>query len=808
MCALTESRGVSATIGLCFVNLSTGECVLSEICDSQQYVRTLHKLHVYDPTEILVPSTAFTPIKSKLVSIVEDNIPSAKIIQVPRKYYNEQTGHSYIQTLTLKEDAEAIKVAISAKFYAMSTVAAVLKFVEINHGISFALNSLRIKYEASEGSMLIDSSTVYNLELIQNVQNPQNTDSLFGLLNNTLTPMGARLLRSNILQPLTDLDTLNARLDALEELTRSEEMFFALRSSLKSFLDMDRLLTALITIPVKATLQLSEQAINNVIILKQALMSVNPVFEALTGTRSKLLFAIRNLCRPEVISVVQAMINEAINEDVVWAKSPLEIRNQRCHAIKSGVNGLLDVARQTYKEVTEDVLQLVQELTEEYNFPLELRFENGRGYYLRLSALDLEDKALPGVFVNIVDRKKMVEFTTLELVKRNAKINDSLTEVMLMSDKTVQSLIEEVRKEFGPLYKVAEGIAMLDMIVSFCQLCTIQDYVRPEFTNTLGIKSGRHPLREKFHKTRYVPNDVYASTESRFQIITGCNMSGKSTYIRSIALTQVIAQIGSFVPAVYASFPIIYQLFARVSMDDGIEANASTFALEMRETAFILHNVGPGSMIIMDELGRGTSTRDGLAIALSVCEAMIKSKAFVWFATHFRDLALILGEQTGVVNLHMQVEVSQQQQVTMLYKVADGAAEEEHYGLALAKLVDLPLDVLERATVVSEALAKNIKDRKKKSKAYIVSRRRKVVLALKETLVQAHEGKMDNNTLRSFLAQLQDEFVTQMDKLINENKTDENGQEAIDYDNQDGVEIASNENEAGSPTDAEGVEVV
>ena len=163
---------------------------------------------------------------------------------------------------------------------------------------------------------------------------------------------------------------------------------------------------------------------------------------------------------------------------------------------------------------------------------------------------------------------------------------------------------------------------------------------------------------EKIQRSRFIPNDVYASRQSRLQIITGCNMSGKSTYIRSIALLAVMAQTGSFVPAQYASFPIIRQLFARISLDDSIEANVSTFAAEMRETAFILRNIDRGSMIIIDELGRGTSIRDGLAIALGVAEALAESNALVWFATHFRELAEILAERDGVINLHLAVEVS------------------------------------------------------------------------------------------------------------------------------------------------------
>jgi DNA mismatch repair protein MSH4 len=158
-------------------------------------------------------------------------------------------------------------------------------------------------------------------------------------------------------------------------------------------------------------------------------------------------------------------------------------------------------------------------------------------------------------------------------------------------------------------------------------------------------------------ETKFIPNDVYATQQSRFQIITGCNMSGKSTFIRSVALLSIMAQVGSFVPASSASFPILHNLFARVGMDDSIESNVSTFAAEMREIAFILRNLEMRSMAIVDELGRGTSTRDGLAIAIAIAEALVDSRALVWFATHFKDLATILSERNGVICLHLAVEV-------------------------------------------------------------------------------------------------------------------------------------------------------
>ena len=356
----------------------------------------------------------------------------------------------------------------------------------------------------------------------------------------------------------------------------------------------------------------------------------------------------------------------------------------------------------------------------------------------------------------------MVECQTLDLLKWNQKIADSHHEVLQMSDKVVQELIDNIREDVAPLFRISEGVAMLDMIAAFAQLVTTQDYTRPELTPTLAIKDGRHPIREKIHSDKYIPNDTYATQQTRFQIITGCNMSGKSTYIRSIVLMAVMAQIGSFVPASYASFPVCHQLFARVSMDDCIEANVSTFAAEMRETAFILHNIDKRSMVIIDELGRGTSTRDGLAIALAVAEALVESKALVWFATHFRDLAKIMAERNGVVNLHLAVEMGEADRMMMLYKIQQGYVREEHYGLALAKVVALPPCVIEIAEQVSQKLVENSERRKTSFKVIIQARRRRLFLGLREQLLQARDGNMQGEVLRSWLKKLQEELVRRM----------------------------------------------
>jgi len=501
--------------------------------------------------------------------------------------------------------------------------------------------------------------------------------------------------------------------------------------------------------------------------LKQYVSSIKPVFEALTGCRSYLLNRLREFCAPENVESVQGHIDTIINEDTAYAVQPLDLRNQRTYAIKSGVNGLLDIARQTYKEASEDAFQHVNAMGEEHNLLLEAKYDNVRQFYIRLPASELQERNLPPIFTNVFRKRTWIECQTLDLVKLNQKITDSHTEILMMSDQATQMLIGDVHGHMSSLFKISESIAMLDMMTAFAHLVTSHEYVRPSIRDTLATKSGRHPIREKVQSRTFIPNDVYASQQTRFQIITGCNMSGKSTYIRSIALTQVMAQIGSFVPAEYAAFPIMRQIFARVSMDDSIEANVSTFAAEMRETAFILRNIDRNSLAIVDELGRGTSTRDGLAIALAIAEALVDSRALVWFATHFIDLAAIMGERTGVINLHLSVE-SSDDTMTMLYKVAEGAVREKHYGLKLACVVPLPPALIEVATQVAEKLEKSVQKRKRASAAVVSERRRKLILNLKEHLVQARNGVMEGEVLAAWLKELQREFVVRMTAIEGE----------------------------------------
>ncbi|KAI1415853.1 DNA mismatch repair protein-like protein MutS [Hypoxylon sp. FL1857] len=774
ICAVTEARGVSPTVGLAFVNITTNEAILSQICDSQFYVKTVHKIQMYDPSTILIVNTAFPPHpKSSLLSIIEEELSDTSIEPLDRKYWSENAGLEFIQTLAFREDQEAIKVAIEGNFYATCSFAAAVKYIELSRHVSIMSHSLRVRYQPSENTMMIDISTIHSLELIQNLQNAKSKDCLFGLLNETLTPMGSRMLRSNILQPSCQVDsTLVPRYDALDELTIKEDMFFEIRKALKGFVDMEKLLTTLVIVPDQTSIHISEQAINNILGVKAFITAVPSLYEALATARTDLLTRIREICRPELTQPVADLITATINEDVTAMKSPLDMRNQRTYA--SGVHGLLDVARQTYKEATEDVHQHIADVNRDHDIGAELRFENNRKYWLRLRHTDFEDREFPDILINKVRKGAWIECQTLILVQLNHRITDSSNEAIMLSDKVVQVLLNAIRMHVPNLFRVCESIALLDMIAAFAQSVTTRDYVRPEISHTLALKGARHPICERINPERFVPNDVFGNEQHRFQIITGCNMSGKSTYIRMISLLQVMAQIGCFVPAQYAAFPIIQQLFVRMSTDDSIEANMSTFSLEMREMAFILRNINGKSLAIIDELGRGTSTRDGLAIALAISEALIQSNSLIWFATHFQQLAKVLGSRPGVLNLHLATEAHDMNgdspKMTMLYKITSGPVQEEHYGLNLARAIGFPDRFIEVAEDVSKTLAETIEKKRQNSQSRKLLRRRKLILNLHDTLLQLRESDMDDAALGSYLKRLQDEFVSRMDEI------DSNGQ--------------------------------
>ncbi|KAF9420065.1 hypothetical protein BGZ94_009231 [Podila epigama] len=726
-------------------------------------------LNLYQPTEILLPETVLEPVPSKLAKTIQENCPGPAIVSTSRRNFNEQAGTEYIQRYILPEQSTSFLLGIATKYYSLAATSAAMKHMEESRNSIFINHSVQFKYRGCRESMLIDSGTARNLELTVNLSGHDDQGTLFGVLNHTLTPMGNRLLRTNILQPSKDQRAINSRLDAVEQLSHNEDLFFSVRETLKPFPDVDHLITSFIQEPRRPSIKYSEQAINNVIVLKHTLRSIEGLSKALVGCTDKLLKSIYGRLTDSRLEQFVALIDDCIEPNTVYEKKPIALRNQRCFAVKSRENGLLDVARLTYKETIGDIFEVVNGYAEQYGINLKIQFNANMGYHLSITTDLLDGRPLPLVFVNVVKKGKLLTFTTLELIKKNAKIEDSLTEVYMMSDAIVTELARKIRAHIGALYKASEAIAMLDMLSSFAYQCTVSDYVRPNFSDTMAIKQSRHPIIELLHESTFVPNDIYASYAYTFQIITGPNMSGKSTYLRQVALLCIMAQIGSFVPAEYATFRIMDQLFSRICNDDNIELNASTFMVEMKETAYVLQNVTDKCLVVMDELGRGTSTHDGLGIAFAVCEELIRTKAIVYFATHFQELAHTLTVYHNVVNMHLETELIQHDQngpgLNFRYRIASGFANEGHYGLMLARAVQLPKDITDRAEQVSRQLNDLIETNRSKSKSQSVLLRRRALSEIAHRLILLQQY-LDNIPRQERLRALKEIWIEAVSGIV------------------------------------------
>ncbi|KAM3510919.1 hypothetical protein MY11210_005457 [Beauveria gryllotalpidicola] len=724
VCAVCEARGVSPSVGIALVNTSLGEAVLSQICDNQSYVKTLHKIRINWPSRIICLAQGTKP--TSLMSLLRTMFANIPIDVTDRSFWSETKGIEYINKLAFETDIQPIQVAIQGKYYAVSALAAAMAQIEHQFSITFAPHSLRLRYQPSDDTMMIDISAIQCLEIVQNSHSSKSKDSLFGLLNHCVTPMGNRMLRSNILQPPTLYESFMApRYDAVEELTLNDEMFLEIRKTLKRFLDVEKLLTKLITIPVIVAIPQAEQQINQVLMIKSFLEAAKELHLAMRPATAPLLVKIRELCSLERIGAMSQKIHTVLESDVAYTRSALDLRNQRTFAVRSGISGVLDVSRQAYKELTEEIHHYVEQLNEKFSVTATLKFDNGRKYWLKLSIGDYNSVDPPGFFINVAKKRGAIECQTLDLVKLNMRLSDTSNEVVFRSDAIIEQLVASLQSDASQLFKMCESVGLMDMLASFTQL-----------------------------------------KQHCFHIVTGFNMGGKSTYIRAIALLQIMAQIGCFVPAEYASFSVVHNIFTRISLSDNIEAGLSSFSVEMRDMAFILRNVDQQSMVIIDELGRGTSTRDGLAIAIAMAEALIQSKAFVWFATHFLELARALANRPGVLNLHLATDCSISEDgvphMTMLYKTERGPEkDEQNYGINLAKAIGFPDSIIRPAEEYVRATRLRKEASKQNLEAQKLQRRRQLILGLHEALKQARvDGAED--ALPGYLKQLQHEFVTQM----------------------------------------------
>ncbi|KZV60597.1 hypothetical protein PENSPDRAFT_759914 [Peniophora sp. CONT] len=764
-------------------------------------------MHINPPSLILVPDTFIAvsdtmetssgkkpSTTSVLVECIQDEFPGVPIDPVLRKFWNDAAGMEFISQLCVQDEERAgTIIAANNKYYALCAASALFKYAELKLNTSFANNSLRIKFTAVDGTMMIDPDTARNLELVGNMTYKKSPHSLFGVMNHTYTAMAGRLLRASLIAPITVQSALDARLDVVEELVQSEDRYASVKNALRHLdkMDFDKLIASLAASETRetSTARTAARRISDMLNLRNVVKSLPSLQSALEGSRSQLLQVVAQMLSDERISHIEGLVRRSLNEEAMPSKGGLAGVNARVYAIKANCNPLLDVARETYKENVGDIQALHRSLCEAHDLPIVLVYQES-GFVFAVKKADLEayEGRLPQGFTNVSMQKGRWLFTSIELKKRNARMKDALDEALLLSYSTVQGLVSEILQDVGALYKASEAVALVDMLWSFAHVSIQRNYVRPEFTGTLAIKSGRHPILELVqHSGNLVANDVYCSDSSAFQIIQGPNMSGKSTYLRQVGLLTVMAMSGCFVPAEYASFRVHDALLTRLSNDDDIEKSLSTFANEMASSAMILSLATTRSLVLVDELGRGTSPTEGVGISHAIAEDMIDRGCFVFFATHFHELSTTLSRQPTVVNLHLSVQSTRptasnigitfrykfvlysihSSQPDILDRIVDGVPDDiGHYGLELARLADLPPDVLAEGKRVSYRLTELDEMQNQESEASKVAIRRRALLKLRDQLNQVHDhSALPPQELIAYLTRIQQDVV----KTLREN---------------------------------------
>ena len=547
-----------------------------------------------------------------------------------------------------------------------------------------------LRYAQSGNAMLLDPNTRRNLELTESLRGKGKKGTLLNLLDRTCTAMGGRLLRTWVEQPLINGDEINRRLDAVEELVQNRMTGMTLAEELDGVYDMERLLS-----------KVSYRNLNarDCLALCASFKKIPSIRMLLSEMTCSELAGIREMLDP--LEDLTSLLEEAINPD-----APVLITEGGL--IRDGYSQVLDEYREAQTNGKQWILELEQKEREQTGIRnLRVQYNKVFGYYIEITKSFLNQ--VPERYIRKQTLTNAERFMTPELKEMEQKIIGAQEQSVRLELQIFNEIREKIAGEIHRIQQTANAVKKLDVYQGLSRTAAENRYVRPEIVTdgTLSIKDGRHPVVEQsLNDNSFVPNDTYLDQdENRMMIITGPNMAGKSTYMRQVALICLMAQIGSFVPAAEARLPVCDQIFTRVGASDDLASGQSTFMVEMSETAYILRNATRNSLIILDEIGRGTSTFDGLSIAWAVVEYICDKNrigAKTLFATHYHELSELEGHLEGIKNYCISVK-EHGEDVIFMRKIKRGGADRS-FGVHVARLAGVPHPVIVRAHEIQARL--------------------------------------------------------------------------------------------------------
>ncbi|MBN2110175.1 MAG: DNA mismatch repair protein MutS [Methanosarcinaceae archaeon] len=676
--------GEEQDFGLAFLDISTGEFLTTQLTDSAPYDRIASEAARMGPSECIMPPSMLANERlvqrlRELKLIIHDYDECAFEEGTADKVL---TGHFNVPTLEGMGCSDlplAVSSAGAALGYAFDT-----QMRELSH-----VQQLKTYFDSE--FMVLDAITLRNLEIVKNVRGEGNDSTLLHVLDDTRTPMGSRLLQKWLLKPLISVDGINDRLDAVAELEANTLVRFDLRSHLSRVRDMERLV---------GRVMYGNSNARDLISLKRSLESVPLILESLKGCSDPVLL---KHIGSELSSFTELKELAGLIDRAIVDEPPVSVRDGGM--IKQGYNERLDELKSMSKDGKRWIAEFQQKERERTGIKsLKVGYNKVFGYYLEVTRANISQ--VPDDYIRKQTMTNAERFYTPQLKERESDILSADDKSTALEYELLCGINSTVASHAQKLQSTAYLIGMLDVLTNLAEIAANNNYVRPAITSDcrLLIRDGRHPVVENSTPGGFVPNDTDMDCQTnQFILITGPNMAGKSTYMRQIAMIVIMAQSGSFVPASHASIGIVDRVFTRVGAFDDLASGQSTFMVEMVELANILNNATPKSLVLLDEVGRGTSTYDGYSIAKAVVE-YIHNKGRVGvrslFATHYHQLTEIAGTLKRVKNFHIAVK-EEGDELVFLRKIVPGATDKS-YGIHVARIAGVPHNVTSRAKEILE----------------------------------------------------------------------------------------------------------
>lgn len=675
--------------GLCFTDASTGLYHLTVEQGDQVENKIINQMSIYQPKEILVDSQSSS--FKKVMSFSSDKL-SVKAEILAEDLCDNQLCENAVNKFVSKETINFLK--LREDDCAMCAVGVAVAYIEkarngnVKNDKPVQFFAQVERYDENE-FLKLDFSARRNLELTQNMQTMEKKHSLLWVLDKTKTPMGKRMLRSWVEKPLINIKQISLRHNAVDEFVSMPILCDQCSTALSCITDMERPMTRIAygTANAKELRTLSE-TISNLPALKENLANFG--HQLIKDANNDI----------DLLEDIFQLIDRAIVED-----PPFSIREGGM--IKPGYSSELDSLREIMNDGAGIIAGIEAQEKEKTGIPkLKIGYNRVFGYYIEITN-SFKDK-VPDEYIRKQTLANCERYITQELKDLEGKIIGAKEKAIALEGEIFAKTRERINEQSQRVQKTAKAIATVDAICSLAKVALENNYVRPDMScdGTIEIKNGRHPVVELLLDIPFIPNDTLLDNgENRVSIITGPNMAGKSTYMRQIAAIVVMAQIGSFVPADSARLSVVDAVFTRVGASDDLASGQSTFMVEMNEVATILKNATSNSLIILDEIGRGTSTFDGMSIARAVLEYVADTKklgAKSLFATHYHELTVLEGMVDGVKNYSIAVK-KRGDNITFLRRIVRGGADES-FGIEVAKLAGIPNSVVKRAKLILQEL--------------------------------------------------------------------------------------------------------